>query len=535
MPKIRIDVNKLENGTADYISLVNRGANRIPFRIIKQHPETETGMINVESRGKLDLSDIRNVIKMDQDDDAVRPSRGAVLVAKDAEPKPEAAAEAPKPTIVGLVVEKGDHMDEDTIKELHAAGVATDNTTENEDNTVIFNQGEGETSVVVKMSGNTLALVADLDAETIVKDTPLAAVFEECGFLPSPEEALSGSVTKADEGKEDEAAAINAGIAVYVQRLKEALPELAFKADEIVTKACKKKKTAAQKLDAPAAAVAKVEETKDCPICDGKGCKACGSTGKVMKEDAARMELLLKAFPPKKPAAPAADAAQPAASEGGMEDAGEGAEAATEGAEGGGGAAPEGVDQDAWDNMTPDEKSTVQAAAQGSTAPAAPAAPAAAPAAAAPAQPAGEPAAPAPAAPGNDAAPKKPNPFAKKAEGSQEADSTATVAPMDATVQKALSEMAANIALITKSVGELVTKVAAVETTAQTAAQKAEAAAKGTVIGAVPAEDHAPAKVTKHEHKELGVIDTAYQTSVRTQKSSFAERQIGQHRTAARR
>jgi len=541
MAKIRIDVNKLENGTAEYISLVPRGANRIPFRIIKQHPRQESDMINVG--GKLDLSDIRTVLKSEfENTDAVRPSRGEKLVRKDAEPAP---APVPTPKLVGIVIEKGDHFTDEVKTELTAAGLNLENAVENDDGTLLFTQAEGEATAVIKMSENMLALVADLDPESIVEGTPVAPLFEEVGFLPSADEAMGGLSAVAKSESET-----ISGVATYVARLTKAVPALAFKSDEIVTKACAKhKKMVAQKaLDAQELDKLMLKaEPVDCPMCDGKGCKACGGDGKVMKEDSARMELLLKAFPPKKkpvaaaPVAPAAAApAAPAAAPANAAPAAPAQEAAAPapaapaaaaapagGGDAGGGAAPEGVDQGAWDNMTPEEKSTVQAAAQGSQAPAAaPAAPAADPNAA-PAAPAA--AAPAAAAPAGEA-PKKPNPFAKKEDGSQEADPAVTIPAMDEQVKTALETMAASIALITKSVGDLVTEVAAVKTTAQ----KAEATVKGTVIGGVPAEDRQPAKVVKSEGV-LGIIDTAYNKSVRTQKS-FVERQLAAStRTAAAR
>lgn len=531
MARVRLEVNKLENGTAEFISLVTRGANRLPFKIVKQHPQQESDMINLG--GKLDLSDIRNVLKADGD--TQRQSRGQVIVAKDAEPKP---ADPAPVLLVGIVLEKADDLTDEDKAELTAIGVATDNAIENDDETVLFAQGDAEPdqATVIKMNDGMLALVTGLDAETIVKGTPFEALYDEMGFLPSPVDAVDGmaAILKSDEARTPEgaksAAVETVALQHYVDRLTKALPEAIFKAEAVVAKACKKRKLAAQAaLDAAAVAKAEAEAPTDCPVCRSKGCAACGETGKVMKDDAKRMELLLKAFPPKKPAvapaaaaaaapaaaAPAAPAAAPAAPA---------AAAMPPPAEGDdGSAAPEGVDDDAWTAMTPDEKATVNAAAQGSAPAAAPAAPAAAapgvpadPNAPAKAMPA---AAPAPAA---AAEPKKPFP-AKKDDASQEGDTAVTIPAMDANVQKMLTEMAANMALITKSVGDLATEVASVKATAQKAETTAAVVAKGTMIGGVPADDRQPVTPVK-KHEALGIIDTAFNKGVRVQKS-YAQRQ----------
>jgi hypothetical protein len=520
MARVKLEVNKLENGTAEFISLVTRGANRLPFKIVKQHPPQESDMINLG--GKLDLSDIRNVLKADGD--TPRQSRGQVIVAKDADPKP---ADPAPVLLAGIVVEKGDLTEED-MAELTAIGVDTTNAIENDDETVLFAQGDAEPgdAVVVKMNDGMLALVTGLDAETIVKGTPFESLYEEMGFLPSRTEALDGAdVALKSDADPMETAAEATRLTGYVDRLTKALPEVAIKAEAIVAKACKKRKLAAQAaLDAAAVAKAEAEAPIDCPMCEAKGCKACGGEGKVLKADASRMELLLKAFPPKKPAAAAAApaAAAPAAA----------APAAPAAAampppeeNDDGSEAPEGVDEDAWTKMTPDEKATVNAAAQGSApaaaapaadANAAPSAPAD-PNAPAKAMPAAAPAAAAPAA-----APKKPFP-AKKDDASQEGDAAVTIPAMDANVQKMLTEMAANMALITKSVGDLATEVASVKATAQKAETTAAVVANGTMIGGVPADDRQPATPVK-KHEALGIIDTAFQKGVRVQKS-YAQRQ----------
>ena len=302
MPKIRIDVNKLENATADYISLVSRGANRIPFRIIKQHPDEENSMIDIG--GKLDLADIRNVLKSDG--------------------KPKPAASAPKPVLAAIVIEKGDYLTDEVKAELTAAGIDMSQPTENEDDTISFIQGQGaspDDTVVMKMSDSTLAIYANLDGEKIVKGTPFEDMYDEAGFLLSPKlasESLLAVIKKTEEDSTLDATAKakavtdeSAANAEYTGRLAEVVTDSVTKADEIVTKACgakRKQKADAQAALDTAAATQKAEgDLVDCPACDGAKCNVCDS-GKVTKAEA---ESISKAFPfkKKKPAAAAADGA----------------------------------------------------------------------------------------------------------------------------------------------------------------------------------------------------------------------------------
>lgn len=549
MGKLRIDVNKLENGTADYISLVSRGANRLPFKIIKQHPQhQENGMINLGD--KLDLSDIRNVIKGDQsneDDMTFAPSRGTLVAKRDAPKVPEAL---PQATLVGIVVEKGEHLTDEVLAGLKAAGIAIDDPIENEDGTVLYPQSDDEVTTVVKMSGSMLALLADADADSIVADTPFAALYDEAGFLPSPDQAMAGLQQVVKRASEDEALSPTeratqisdetAAINLYVQRMTEILPETVIKADALVSESYAHKQVVQKAIaDATAVVAAKAEETTDCPMCDGVGCKACDE-GKVLKSDMPKYEAILKEFPPKKmkPAAPAAAApaaAAPAAKPAEAAPAATPAEkpAAPAAVANGGGSdvAPEGVDQDAWTSMTPDEKATVNAAAQGSIAPAAPAEGAAPAAAAAPV------AAPAPA--GQDpatmpaAAPVNPKKPVAKEEGevSQVAAPAATISPMDTEVLNTLKAMTATLEGIQKSHGELaetVAKQAADLAEVKGTALKTEKAVKSTIIGAVPGEDHVPGEKVAKGDTALGVIDTAFR-EVRTHKGSFGERQNQQY------
>ena len=481
MPKIRIEVNKLENATAEYISLVRRGANRVPIRIMKAHSQEQDTMIDLDGKGaKLDLSDIRNVLKSDGAKPDAKTTKGEAAVPA-----------APKAVFAGFVIEKGE-LDADTKAALTALGVDLKQATENDDGTITFAFTDDESVTVVKMSDEMLALIGNADGERIAKGTRFEEMFEDVGFLLSPNEAMASlqTVLKADDANENAAqrsqriAKATQDTDTYVQRMSEMLPPIALATEVIVTKACKKRKADAQTaMDAQKAtqkAEAEANAPVDCPACEGKGCNVC-DTGKVTKAEA---ESISKAFPfKKKPvaAAPAAEAtpapaapAAPAAAAPAPAAAPAAAPADT---------CPAGVDPAAWAKMTPEEKAAVRSAST------------------------------------------------QKADTErQEASANATMQAMTALVTKALTDA---LAPISKQVGDLaatVTKQAEELAGVKTSIQKTDQRIKGTVIGAVPAADHEGVQaVAKEEQGELGNVDTAFTPGVRTRKS-YAERVAAQRR-----
>lgn len=162
MARVKLKANKLENPSVSYISLVSRGANRIPFRIIKLDKEQE-------------MLDLNGLFRRQP-------------VRKEEPSTPEIEA-----TLVGLVVEKSDRLEE-VASLLSEAGFTTDNREEGEDNTVVFKQAdEIEGAIIFKLNDQMLALVKGVDPEEDLSDLSFVEVHKEHGFLPSVE--LAGQFT----------------------------------------------------------------------------------------------------------------------------------------------------------------------------------------------------------------------------------------------------------------------------------------------------------------------------------------------------
>jgi hypothetical protein len=160
---------KLENATVQYISLVERGANRIPFRIIKR--DKETGMINLST-----------IFKKEQ-----------------AETSPE-----PRETkVVALVVEKTSQLPQVTAL-IKKAGFVVNHVEEPGDGTVVFKQVDEaldfDVLTTVKMGDNLLVLVDEQKVSKSVEEGITGESLRQYGFLPSPDLALIElyhSVTKS--------------------------------------------------------------------------------------------------------------------------------------------------------------------------------------------------------------------------------------------------------------------------------------------------------------------------------------------------
>lgn len=173
MPRIKLQANKLENPKVSHISLVDHGANRIPFRIIKRQ-----GMI-----------DLTRLLKRDATD----PVKKAESTGK----------------VLGVVVEKTDKL-EKVAEVIKAAGFSVD-TPMVSGGTVVYTQGEAEineaTSKVIKMSQDVLAILDEDTAEKLLKSSDIAeSMMTEHGFLPSismAARAMHDQLLEATEAGED--------------------------------------------------------------------------------------------------------------------------------------------------------------------------------------------------------------------------------------------------------------------------------------------------------------------------------------------
>lgn len=207
MPKMRFKATKMIKPKADMISLVERGANRIPFKIMKQENEMKV----------FDL--------------------GSIFTRK-SEKGPE---------VVGVVTMKGDKFD--AVKDaIVASGFDVTDVQEHEDGSVVFKQGdlEGETTVV--RISDELALVTkgfspyNMDLSTAGGESFADACTAQ-GFFPGVStvmEVLSQSVRETLYSAKTPGEA-SAGIdklfreaGAYVKTMVSALPVKAFKMEQDV-------------------------------------------------------------------------------------------------------------------------------------------------------------------------------------------------------------------------------------------------------------------------------------------------------------
>lgn len=214
MPKIKMPVIKLANADIQYISLVPRGATRIPFRIIKRE---NPAMIN------LDLS----------------------RIFKGGDTQPEVV-------LAGIAIQKSDEVKEIELKFTDLKFDITKKQ-EDDDGVIIYKTGDSIENVTpIRLSDNMIALVTGLDVES-VPGSMITDVSKEEGFLPSIYDAASLTYEKIIETiiKSDTDKALADGIDSVLKDFKDytgiiaaAIPPALFLADtqvaEIIAKAANK-------------------------------------------------------------------------------------------------------------------------------------------------------------------------------------------------------------------------------------------------------------------------------------------------------
>jgi hypothetical protein len=233
---MKIKLTEMKNADVRFISLVKRGANRIPFRVIKSLKESEMS---------LDLSSIRRTIKADK----------------------------PVPTVVGLVVNTADEAHLSFISEaVKAAGYDVEKIHKYEDGTTMFAQGdlpnEGE-GTLVRLSDDLVVVVknGDEQVEALVDNADLNEALQTEGFFFGPSIATKAlqetmdAILKSDTA--DKAAAIKAAsekFQGYMSALTALIPSSALKLEEGIGGAAKKYETSkAEKAEAEKDAAAKAE------------------------------------------------------------------------------------------------------------------------------------------------------------------------------------------------------------------------------------------------------------------------------------
>lgn len=208
MPKIKVGAQELYDVDVTHISLVQRGANRVPFRIIKSADgKKDTAMLNFRSLFKTAPS---------------APAVAAVIVSKSL---PQAAATA--------VVEK--------------AGFATDKLDADQDGAYVFAQVDGDVGdgVLLKMD-DYMAVMVTGDAITKAMETynfdtmSFGELMAQEGFVPSftmatemLKSAFMNMVSKA-ESRDDLVSAMESAVdefGDFVTALARSVPEDAFRAE----------------------------------------------------------------------------------------------------------------------------------------------------------------------------------------------------------------------------------------------------------------------------------------------------------------
>lgn len=216
MPQLSINATELVETNVDFISIVERGANRIPFRLMKE--QTEDGKML-----DFDLSKLGNLLFKTE---AAKPAIAAVVVAKTA----DLAAVTARIT---------------------KAGLDYDSMTENDDGTRVFAQ-KGvvvKDQILLKVSDEIGLVISHAKKSFSGYDfssTEFKDVMQIEGFYPSVYMAMSmletvigNSMNTADSVSEAQTAIAKAAedFSHYVKMLVSILPERAFKMDGPVTTA----------------------------------------------------------------------------------------------------------------------------------------------------------------------------------------------------------------------------------------------------------------------------------------------------------
>lgn len=213
MPSVKMTATKMSDAHVSFISLVERGANRIPFKIMKQENQAMAGAFK-----GLDL--------------------GALFATR--------KAETPAVEVVGVVTMKGEGYDS-VVGQIAEAGFVTDTPVDMEDGSVILKQagepeGEGE---MIRMGDNALLITKGFRPYSMeVEDdgVSFADMVKAQGFYPGVSTALDVARTiilRTAEKADDPVVASKAigkvmdEFKTYIQSLVAGLPSKAFKLETV--------------------------------------------------------------------------------------------------------------------------------------------------------------------------------------------------------------------------------------------------------------------------------------------------------------
>lgn len=248
MPSVKMTATKMSDAHVSFISLVERGANRIPFKIMKQENQAMAGAFK-----GLDL--------------------GALFATR--------KAETPAVEVVGVVTMKGEGYDS-VVGQIAEAGFVTDTPVDMEDGSVILKQdgepeGEGE---MIRMGDNALLITKGFRPYSMeVEDdgVSFADMVKAQGFYPGVSTALDVARTiilRTAENADDPVAASKAigkvmdEFKTYIQSLVSGLPSKAFKLETVFPEEAVKEEgedteEAGEETSVEASVEASVESTEE--------------------------------------------------------------------------------------------------------------------------------------------------------------------------------------------------------------------------------------------------------------------------------
>lgn len=208
MPIVTMPAKEMHGGEVAYISLVQRGANRIPFKIVKK-----------EKPIMLDLDNL-----------------GSFLVNK-------GQKQATDPVIVGIATMKGASL-ESVKKHVQDAGFKVDDVVNNADGSLIFKQESlegGEHTLVTLNDSVSLVVKGFRPFSMESEDSSLSELVNSQMVFPGVSTVLDVvrdvvfDTLRASDSPSDAAAKVNAlfsEAAVLVTKLMGEIPEKAFKLDQ---------------------------------------------------------------------------------------------------------------------------------------------------------------------------------------------------------------------------------------------------------------------------------------------------------------
>lgn len=202
--KYRVKLRELKNADVRYISLVDRAASRIPFRVLKRDEETEMGI------------DLTRVFKKGESAQKVEVAEVVVFVQKD-----EKLTDAVRQSIA-------------------TAGFTTNRVRKADEDTLVYSQLEnaGDNTHMVRVSDQLLVVMKGLDEPKGM----FGEIVKEHGFFPGLSMAMGLLHERVNElvtKSESPAAEIRKALdefTVYAESLL-ALPAIIYKADDAVNQA----------------------------------------------------------------------------------------------------------------------------------------------------------------------------------------------------------------------------------------------------------------------------------------------------------